>query len=108
MKFVFLIIGTWVFGADGGPGGGLSFAGSDTFVEVAVTAQIADARDALDAPRTPEEHGSTTKHPVASQNLFDLGPSRTTATCIQQQSFGHQWERRSVKKKISEVLEKYK
>lgn len=91
-----------MFGADGGPGGGLSFAGSDTFVEVAVTAQIADA------PRTPEEHGSTTKHPVASQNLFDLGPSRTTATCIQQQSFGHQWERRSVKKKISEVLEKYK
>lgn len=94
-----------MFGADGGPGGGLSFAGSDAFIEVPVTAQIADARDALDAPRTPEEHGSTTKHPVAPQNLFDLGPSWATATCIQQQSFDHQWECRFVKKKIFEVLD---
>lgn len=93
-----------MFGADGGPGGGLSFAGSDAFVEVAVTAQIADTRDALDTPRTPQEHGSTAKHPVAPQNLFDLGPSWATATCIQQQSFDHQWECRFVKK-ISAVLD---
>lgn len=90
------ITGTWLFGADGGPGGGLSFTGSDTLVEVAVTAQIADARDALDALRTSEEHGATAKHPVAPQNLFDLGATRATATCVQQQSFYRQWERRSV------------
>lgn len=93
------IEGTWLFDADGGPGGGLSFAGSDTLVEVAVTTQIADARDALDAPRTAEEHGSTAKHPAAPQNLFDLGLTRATATCVQQQSLYHQWERRSVKDK---------
>ncbi|OAD62765.1 hypothetical protein WN48_07222 [Eufriesea mexicana] len=97
--------GTWLFGADGGPGGGLSFAGSDTYVEVAVTTQIADARDArdaLDAPRAAEEHGATAKHPLTPQNLFDLGTPRATATCFQQQSFGSQWERRSVKNKPEE------
>lgn len=95
-RFLVPITGTWLFGADGGPGGGLSITGGDTILEVAVTAQIADAPDALDAPRTAEEYGATAKHPLAPQDLFDLGPTRPATTCLQQQSFDRYWKHRSV------------
>jgi len=74
------ISGIWLFGADGGPGGGLSVANRDRWLEVAVTLKIADAlADVLDVRRIDGEHGATTEHLVAPQNLADLGPTRSAA-----------------------------
>jgi len=73
-------VGVWLFGADGGPGGGLSIADRDRWLEVAVTLKITDAlADVLDVCHIDGEHGATTEHLVAPQNLADLGPTRSAA-----------------------------
>lgn len=42
-EFAASISGAWLFGADGGPGGGLSSADGDTVIEIPVTPEITDA-----------------------------------------------------------------
>ncbi|EZA52387.1 hypothetical protein X777_08879 [Ooceraea biroi] len=87
--------GVWPFGADGGLGGGLSVAGRDRWLEVAVTLEIADAlADVFDVRRVDGEHGATAEHPVAPQNLADLGPTRSTAARNQRCLSDHSWQRR--------------
>lgn len=69
--------GAWPFGADGGLGGGLSVASRDGWFE------ITDARaDVLDIRNIDDEHGATTEHPIAPQDLANLGTTWSTTVRI--------------------------